>query len=464
MQNNISHRSLIIAVCVTQFFFPFMMAGVNSILPSIGQDTQASAKALSLVTTYYALGLAVFQLTAGRMGDIWGRRRVFLSGLTLFILMCITIGFVKNIYVMQVLRILQGAGGAMFSASGLAILAAAAPPGMRGRYIATSASAVYAGIACGPPVAGFITGLWGWPFVFWTSATAGLCAWFLMFFTVHEEWRPNKNDPFDWRGSMIYGTAMGILTLGSTLIHEVPWGSALLMLTGLGLIVVFAFIETRSHYPLLDVRLLFRNRVFALSSLAAFVNYSSAFGMLLFFSLYLQIVRGISVEYAGLLLTIQFIVQSIVAIWAGRMADKHDAGNISAIGIAVCGLGLCAGAFLGKDTSMVYFILSQICLGVGLGLFAVPNTAVIFESAGANHLGQAAGLTGAMRTSGALFNTIIISMTFGYFLGNTPVSTENIDSFLASMKVDLIFFGILNLIAIGCALSRRRSLKKSKEQ
>ncbi len=449
-------QNILVVVCAAQFFLPFMMAGVNSALPPIGQDTLASAKELSLLTTFYALGLATFQLTTGRMGDIWGRRRIFLIGLGIFILSSVCIGMSNNIMLMQGFRFIQGTGAAMFAASGLAILATVAPDGKRGQYIGFSAAVVYAGIACGPPVAGFIAGSIGWRWIFYSNAIAATIAWVLMCFTVKDEWYEGKGEPFDWRGGFLYGAGMATLAIGSTILQDLPIKGILLLCTGLGLLIIYVMLESRTQYPLLDINLLLKNRVFALSSLAAFVNYSASFGMILFFSLYLQVVRGMSVNDAGLFLALQFVVQALATPLASRLADSHGPGRISAIGIGLCGLGLCACAFLGRDSHLIFFVIAQIILGLSMSFFAAPNTTVMLESVDRAHVGQAASFVGTMRTCGALVNTTIISMTLGYFLGNAPVSVDNIDEFLMSMRVDLILFGIFNIAAIGCALGRER--------
>ncbi len=449
-------KSTLIVVCAAQFFLPFMMAGVSSVLPPIGVDTNASAKELSMLTTFYALGLATFQLTTGRMGDIWGRKRIFLCGLGIFSITSVLLGLSNDIFFMQILRFAQGAGAAMFAASGLAILATVAPDGKRGQYIGFSTAVVYAGIACGPPVAGFIAGSIGWRWIFLSNAIGAFAAWALMFFRVREEWYAGKGEPFNWRGGLLYGVGMATLAVGSTILQKFTLNGTLLLIIGISLLILYVKLESRTKYPLLDINLLLKNRVFALSSLAAFVNYSALFGIILFFGLYLQIVKGMSVSDAGLFLALQFVVQTAATPLASRLADKHGPGRISAIGIGLCGLGLCACAFLGRDSSLMFFVLAQIILGLGMSFFAAPNTTVMLESVDRDHVGQAASFVGTMRTCGALVNTTIISMTLGYFLGNAPVTVDNIDEFLMSMRIDLVLFGIFNIAAIGCALGREK--------
>ncbi|MDE5879241.1 MAG: MFS transporter, partial [Desulfovibrio sp.] len=314
-----SHRPLLAAICASLFCMPFMLAGVNAVLPAIGESMGASARQLSLIGTYYSLGLAVFQLASGSLGDIFGHRRIFLLGIAMFAVCGAALGFARSMPLFIGLRFFQGLGGAMFNAAGLALLASAAPPEKRAAYLGISGAAVYAGIACGPPLAGLVTGLFGWHWLFWGNALAFVGVFLLMKVTVRQEWRVAEGQPFDMAGCAIYACAMMALTFGAAELAERP-GLAWLLLGGFGgLLVLFWLHELRSRYPLLDMRLLAQNRVFALSSLAAFINYSSFFGTLFFFSLYLQVGLGLGVEESGLILAFQAVVQALTTPLAARL-------------------------------------------------------------------------------------------------------------------------------------------------
>ena len=275
-----------------------------------------------------------------------------------------------------------------------------------------------------------------------------------MAFIVRSEWYQDKGHAFDLRGCFIYGSAMAALAFSAAVLQRAPalgWALAVAHVLLLGL---FAVMELRAQHPLLDIRFVVRNKLFGLSALAAFVNYASTYGMLLYFSLYLQLVHKMPVMQAGLFLTIQFILQAVTTPWAGRLSDRFGAETISSIGIGMCGIGLVYAAFLGQESSLWLLVAAQGMLGLGISFFAIPNTNVLIDSAGPEHLGQAAGLTGAVRTGGGLFNMVIISTTFGYYMGTQPVGPETLGLFLKSMRLDLILFGVLNLCAIGCALGR----------
>ena len=451
-----SHRPLLAAICASLFCMPFMLAGENAVLPAIGESLDASARQLSLIGAFYSLGLAVFQLASGSLGDIFGRRRIFLCGIVIFAVCGAALGFVRSVPLFIALRFFQGLGGAMFNGSALALLASAAPPEKRAAYLGFSGAAVYAGIACGPPLAGLVTGLAGWHWLFFGNAIAFVGVFLLMKVTVRQEWRTAEGQPFDMTGCAIYGCAMVALTFGASELAGSPALAWALLAAFAGLIVTFCLHELKSRYPLLDMRLLAQNRVFALSSLAAFINYSSFFGMLFFFSLYLQVGRGMEVQEAGLVLAFQSVVQALATPFAARLCKTCRPGHVSAVGVALCGAGLATAAFLGLESPFWLIFAAQALLGLGMSLFALSNTAIILESAGEKHVGQASGLTGAVRTAGQLCNMVVITLTLGFFLGNAPVDAATLPAFMRCMRVDLVIFCVCNLAAIVCVLARNR--------
>jgi MFS family permease len=448
-----SLRSVLLAVCASQFVLPFMLAGVNAVLPDIGSDLGLGAHRISLIGTVYTLSLAIAQLSSGRMGDIWGRRRLFLVGLGLFCLCSGGLGFVRHFELFMCIRFLQGLGAAFFNASGLAILMTIAPAHQRSTVLGISAAAVYAGVSCGPALAGLAAGAFGWRWLFWGTACAAACAWMLMHRCLKEEWRQGRGEPFDWTGCLSYGGFMLFLTLGASFLQSAEWAPWALG-AALFLLIAYVRLEWRARYPLLDLRLFTQNRAFTLSALASFVNYSSSIGVGFYLSIYLQTLRGLSVHEAGFFLAVQAAMQMLTAPVAGRLADRYGPGRISTIGILLCAAGVGAASFIDAHTPFAPIIGMLCLLGAGFGLFATPNTTVILESAGPRHLGEGAALTGAVRTGGMLANMIIVTATLSCFMGHAPVGPENAPAFMESMRLDFLLFSGLNLLALGCSIGR----------
>lgn len=450
------HRLLVLAMCSALFFMPFMLAGVHAVLPPLGETLNASARELSLIGAVYSLGLVLFQMAGGTLGDIFGSRRVFLAGISVFGGTTVLLGFVNDINLFIFLRLIQASGCATFSASSLALLASAAPPKLRANYLGFSGIAVYSGMAFGPPAGGFIAGCLGWRWLFWITGTLALCAMLLTIFGVKMERRPAQGQRFDTRGFLIYTVAMTALTIGASELADYPWLGGGALLLWIVLTIGLCFYERNVAFPLLDVHMLSHSRVMRLSLIAAFVNYCALFGMVFFFSLYLQVGRGMSAEQTGLLLSLQAVVQALSNPFAASLCMRWNEGHVSTLGCVLCGVGLILLAFLDMDPTLTIIVLSQVLLGVGVSFFVLPNTSIIIGCAGENNVGRASGLVGSMRTAGILCNMVIITLTMTFFLGHEPVTTGNMDRFIVAMRTDLILFGVLNLLAVGCTMVRSR--------
>ena len=330
----VSLRTVIIAVGAAQFMLPFMLSGAGPLLPAIGRDLHASAMQLSLINAAYTLSLAIFHLVAGRVGDMIGRKRLFLSGLSLFVVMSALLPFVTDIWLFLCCRFVQAMGTAIMNTCALAILVSCAPPERLGRVLGLTSIGVYSGLSLGPGLSGLLGTALGWQFLFFSVVPIGIIAWLLMYCNVRCDWKDAPDDPFDWKGSLFYTLAVSSLSIGAIWLFSGAWAGVLFAL-GVVFLGLFLWEERRSHHPILDVAFLVRNKAFALSTLASFINYSSIFGVTFYFSLYLQGVHGLSLLETGLLLSAQPAVQVFISPFGGRMADRHGADVIATLGIAV---------------------------------------------------------------------------------------------------------------------------------
>lgn len=457
-----SLKNIIMAVATAQFLLPFMLASTGPVLPSIGRDLSASAMQLSLINALYTLSLAIVYLVAGRVGDILGRKRLFLAGLAVFICMCALLPFAPTIELFLLMRFVQAMGTAMMNTSALAILASSAPPSMLGRVLGLASIGMYAGLSLGPGLAAAVAAASDWRYLFWGAVPVGVVAWCLMAFTVKEDWREATTSPFDWKGAVLYAASICALSFGAMWLLKGAWAPALLAAGFIGL-ALFAWNELRCPQPILDVRFLLHNRAFALSTVASLINYSSTAGVIFYFSLFLQGVHGLGILETGLMISIQTAVQIFVAPGAGRLADRRGAGNVATVGMALCGIGLLISAFLDGASSLWQVAAAQLGLGIGIALFASPNTSAIMGAVDHAHTGQASGLVGAMRTMGMLLSMVIISLTMNRFLGDAPLGPDNTDAFLEAMHVNFILFGVLNLIGIFFSFARLRAGRTAAE-
>ncbi len=450
-----SRSATLFVVCVAHFLMPFMMSAVGIALPSIGREFAASAMQLGLIETTYVLSASIFLLAMGRLGDIYGRKRIFQYGLVVFTLAGGLLSLAWSVEAMIALRFLQGMGGAMVMATTMAIVVSIFPPKERGKALGIAVASVYAGISCGPFFGGALVTALGWRWIFYLSVPLGIITILVSLAKLRGEWAEAQGEPFDLRGSLIYAAAILLLISGASNLDQGNWAWALAFSGTCGL-WFFLWLEDRTAYPVLNIALLRENRVFAFSNLAALLNYAATFGVTFFMSLYLQYIKGMNAHQAGTILIISPVMQTLFSPFCGKLADRYPAGRVATVGMGLCALGLGVAATLQADTSLTTVAVMLVFLGLGFALFSSPNTSVIMGSVEPRYLGVASGLNSTMRTLGMMSSMTIITVIFSIFMAGHAVTTETQPAFLQSMHMALLIFGFLCVLGIFCSMARLR--------
>ena len=445
--NKVSEASVLFVVCVAQFLMPFMMSSVGVALPAISHEFSATAVQLGMIETVYVLGACLFLLPAGRMGDIRGRKKVFITGFVVFTIATAGAANAGSTSMLIVMRFFQGVGSAMVNASGFAIITSVFPPARRGQVMGIVVASVYLGLSLGPTTGGFIVSHLGWRWIFNLTVVIQLSALAIAVLKLKGEWAEAKGEAFDWAGTLIYIISLFCLIYGASRLETAP-SAKYFMGTGAAGLIFFFFWEHRSASPLLDVRLLMSNRIFAFSNIATLINYAASFGVTFFFSLYLQVVKGMSPQHTGLILICQPAVQAVLSPLAGRLADKSVPARIATAGMLITAMGLGIAASVDQATAMGTIIFMLVLLGVGFALFSSPNMTSIMGSVQPRHYGIASSLASTMRTMGMLSSMTIITLIFSVNMGDQSVSRETQGLFLGSMHLSFLIFCGLSLAGI----------------
>jgi len=363
---------------------------------------------LSWVATSYILATVVSLVPSGRLADIHGRKKVFLYGYILFTISSLLCGLSTSGAMLISFRVLQGIGSAMHFATGIAILISVYPPHQRGRVLGITVAAVYTGLSLGPFLGGLLTEYLTWRSVFLVTVPLGILVILVVLWKLKGEWAEAKGEPFDILGTLIYGLALVAGMLGITML---PALNSLWLIT-LGLLGIAAFIkwELRVQSPVFDLDLFRKNRVFALSSLAALINYSATFAITFLLSLYLQHIKGLSPQGAGLILVSQPIVQAVVSPFAGRLSDRIEPRIVASIGMTLTTLGLFLFTFIEDGTGLGFIVGCLMLLGLGFALFSSPNTNAIMGSVEKRFYGLASGSVGTMRQLGMMVSMGIATL------------------------------------------------------
>lgn len=439
------------ALCATIFLVPFMGSAVNLAMPQIAHTYGMSATTLTWVATIYLVSTAIFQIPCSKIADMYGRKKIYLFGIGLFSVTTFLCGFAPTAEILLALRFVEGIGSSMIFGTNMAILMSVYEKGNRGKVIGINTAVVYASLALGPFVGGMLTDYFGWQSLFFITGVIGILVMLLSMFCINGEWIEAEGEIFDVKGAVLYGSALCCVIYGFTRLPQVQ--GIVCLSIGIIVAVLFIFYEFRQIYPVLNVRLFSENRVFALSTLAAMINYSATSAIAFMLSLYFQYVRGMDARHAGMILLSQAVIQSVFALMSGRLSDKIVPSRLATIGMMIICIGLFGLIFLEQGTEIWLIVTMLLLLGIGFGIFSAPNTNVIMSSVGKYLYGQASATTGTARLIGQTFSLGIAGMVLALYFGDKTIASSLTD-FMASMRVTFIVFLALCLLGIYASNAR----------
>ncbi|MBE9523408.1 MAG: MFS transporter [Proteobacteria bacterium] len=447
-------RSALVVATLSAFITPFMGSAVHIALPSIEREFGIDAIVLTWIATSYLLAAAISLVPFGRLADIHGRKKIFTYGMVIFTISSFLSAISISAPMLILFRILQGVGSSMVFATGIAILTSVFPPQERGKVLGINVAAVYIGLSLGPFLGGLLTQHFTWRSIFLVTVPLGLISIALVLWKLKGEWAEARGEKFDLPGSLIYGLGIVAIMYGISLLPGLR--SLWLIVCGFLSIVAFVTWETKVENPVFDLDLFKTNRVFALSNLAALINYSATFAVAFLLSLYLQHIKGLSPQSAGIVLISQPVVQAIFSPFAGRLSDRVEPRIVASIGMSLTTLGLVLFIFLNENSTLEFVVARLILLGFGFALFASPNTNAIMGSVEKRFYGLASGSVGTMRLLGMMTSMGIATVLFAIFIGRVQITIEYYPMFLKSMKAAFIVFSLLCSGGIFASLVRGR--------
>ncbi|MBA7714974.1 Riboflavin transporter RibZ [subsurface metagenome] len=366
--------------------------------------------------------------------------------------MALLLSFVSSVGSLIALRVVQGVGSAMIVTSGVAIITSVFPARERGKALGINVAATYLGLSLGPVLGGILTQHFGWRSIFMVTVPLGVAAIFLVLRKMKGEWAEAKGEKFDFIGAIIYGLALVGVIYGFSMLPEML-GVSLIVAGALG---IFAFVrrERRVESPLLDIKLFDKNKAFVFSNLTHLISYSSTFSVAFLLSLYLQYIKGLSPQSAGLVLVALAAVQCGFSPVAGRLSDRIEPRILVSIGLGLSAVGLARFIFLTENTSLGSIIGNLVLLGFGRALFVSPNTNAIMGAVNQKAYGVASAMLATMRQVGIMFSMGIIMLLFAIYVGRVEITPQYYPLFLSSTRVAFIIFTALCSAGIFTSLLR----------
>src|SRR5512138_1804223 len=400
---------------------------VNIALPSIGRDLHADAAGLQWTVNGYALSLAALILLGGSLGDRYGRRRIFMIGVTWFAAASLLCGLAPSIELLIGARVLQGVGGALLTPGALAILEASFEREDRARAIGAWSGLGGIGGALGPFLGGWLVEAGSWRYVFLINVPVALLVLLVTARHVPESRDPSAARRIDFAGIVTGAIGLGGLTYGFTAWpmrgpgDPVVWLSLAVGVAGL---VAFVLAERRSPQPMVPLEI-FRHKAFAGANLVTFLVYAANGGIFFLFVINLQVVAGFSPLAAGTAMLPATVLMLLLSARSGALGQRIGPRIPMTVGPLICALSVLLMSMIGPDASYLTDVLpAVIILGLGLSTLVAPLTATALGSLDDAHAGIASGVNNAVARAASLLSVAILPLAAGLGAGSLTVADQ----------------------------------------
>lgn len=398
------------AMCFALFMIMLDNTVVNVALPSIQRSLHASTASLEWTVNAYTLTFAVLLVTGGRLGDLFGRRKIFLFGVVVFALSSGAIGFSPNDTWLVGWRAIQGIGSAMMMPATLSIITNAFPAAERGKAIGTWAGVSALALAIGPVLGGFLVESVSWQSIFFLNLPVAVGAVFITLFAVRESRDESVAQRIDGVGVLTLTTGLAALVLALVEGNEWHWGSArelsLLAVAVIGL-AAFGFVERRQSSPMVDFSF-FRSRTFLGANIVAFIVSFSMLAMFFFMALYMQNVLHYSPLQAGLRFLPSTLMIVLIAPGAGRLSDRVGPRPLITFGLLAVSGALFWQSHLTVSSGYGALLPGFVLMGIGMAFVMSPMSTAAMNSVAQAKAGVASGILSMNRMVGGTFGVAVL--------------------------------------------------------
>jgi MFS family permease len=459
-------RGVLLAACVSAFVVNANTSAVSILLPAISRDVGAPVAQLQWAVTGYALVGAAVIVTSGAMGDVFGRRLVFLGGLGLFVGSCVLIALSTGAAGVVGGRMVQGAAGSTILACGMSLLSVAASGREQMRAITIWGAASAAGAAAGPLVGGVLVDATGWQGLFWMDAAIAAACIPLTLMTVGESRDPNRPRSIDLAGTLLVAGILVPLVLALSEGGRWGWASAATLgcfAASVASVFAFVSVERRVTAPLVDLKLL-RNGALVGATLAILIVAGAINALMYVLSLYFQDPDAFAMSAldAGLATLPAAAVMILVTPVITPLASKIGSRAVIAIGFGLGAAGFAVMALVDASWTYAAFVGPLVAIAIGLGLANGPASSVSTAVVSADEVGQASGISNMARYVGSSLAVAAVASIYNATInshadaGATPAA-----ALAAGLSSAALMLAILSAagVALAVLVARGRSAR-----
>ena len=436
------------AMCFALFMVMLDNTVVNIALPAIQSRFHASISELSWTVNAYTLVFGVLLVTGGRLGDVFGRKRMFLAGIVVFTLGSIGAGLSQSINELVLFRGLQGAGAAFLMPGSLSIITNTFQGPERGRALGLWAGISGMALGMGPVLGGLLVEKAGWEWIFFLNVPVALIAIPVTLYAVNESRDENATRRIDWLGIVTLSVGLGSLVLALVQANDYGWTSTRtlgeLVLAAVGL-VAFGLLQWRQSEPMLDLNF-FRDRNFNAGNVTAFLVSFSMFATFFFITLYMQSAMGLSALETGVRFLPMTLLIIVTAPIAGRLSDKYGSRWLLTIGMTLVAMSLFLESRITDTSGYLTLLPAFLVGGVGMGMTMSPMTALVMGSVDRAKAGAASGVLSMTRMIGGVFGVAALTALFDHLSATQGAGHSPSDVFIYSLSHSLRYSAAIALV------------------
>ncbi len=430
---------------------------VNVAFPTLVTELGTSFNVIQWVALAYLLTIATLTMGMGRLGDVVGKKKLFVAGIVIFTLASALCGLVPDVGWLIGFRVLQAVGSVLILALGAAILVEAFPASERGQALGWIGTTVSMGIVSGPVIGGLLISSFSWRAIFFVNIPVGVVGAFLALRFVPNT-KPESGQRFDILGAVLMSIALFSLSLGLTLGQEAGFTSpAILACFALSLLTVIAFIvvELRVESPMLQLRL-FRSPMLTVSVVSGFLAFSCLSATFFLLPFYLEGVLDFDVGAVGLLMGAAPLMMGLVSPIAGTLSDRLGVRRLTLIGLMIIAVVYYGFTTIGIDTTATHYLMLAIPLGIGLGLFQSPNNSAIMGSVPPEYMGIGGSLLTITRLLGQITGIAVLGSVWAASVaaaagGSLPpegVSAADASAQVSGLHTTFVVAGVIITAAV----------------
>ena len=406
-----NYRSFgVFGICIGIFTIAMDWSVVNNALPAIQRGLKTSFSEMQWILSAFGLSMTVFLVTMGRLGDIIGRRKLFIIGLLIAWIASLGAGLSPSPSFLIVCRCFLGLSMAILMPCSQALVSHAYPVNLHGKALGVWMTAMGIGLAVGPLIGGIITDLLSWHWIFYFNLPFLLISCILTFFFIKESKNKKQSKKLDFVG--IGHLTIGLGSLVFAIIEASSWGwssPVIWSLFGLSLIgfIAFYFHENKASSPLIKFDF-FKNKQFLAGSLGAFSIVFLFWGIFFITPLYLQNIRNFSPAFSGVFMLAHTIPFSLCSHYTGVISDRIEKKKLAIAGLLISTIGLFLMTFYTAESSLILTALSLFCCGIGGGIMFGPTVSLGISSIPRSYSGVAAGAVSTLQEMGGTFGLALV--------------------------------------------------------